>query len=167
VKNKPDPSNLLRKWLPPFASESLTDTMQATGLPSEWEIRFSKTRQIPYYFNRDTNESRWEPPSGSDISTLQAYLTANYSPNDTKIRVRHLLVKHSKSRRPSSWKEVPHSPHPCLDQTNLYRKILLGLQKKHGGFWNHIKHELTLVLYRWANLPLQRVIVIVTVNMGI
>jgi hypothetical protein len=64
---------------------------------------------MPYYFNRDTSESIWEPPTGTDMAALQTYLTANFTPSNSqneKIRVRHLLVKHSQSRRPSSWKEV-------------------------------------------------------------
>jgi hypothetical protein len=87
-----------------------TLTIQSTGLPSEWEVRVSKTRQMPYYFNRETSESRWEPPPNTDMTTLQSYLTATFqptpSPSTEKIRVRHLLVKHTGSRRPSSWKEV-------------------------------------------------------------
>ena len=65
---------------------------------------------MPYYFNRETNESSWQPPPNSDLGVLQEYLTTNLSSangHPEKIRVRHLLVKHSKSRRPSSWKEVP------------------------------------------------------------
>ena len=95
---------------------SMTDS---TGLPPEWEIRMSKTKQMPYYFNRETNESRWEPPSQTDLSKLQAHLET-LSPSsqsqqaDRKIRVRHLLVKHNKSRRPSSWKEVSPRPSPAL-----------------------------------------------------
>jgi peptidyl-prolyl cis-trans isomerase NIMA-interacting 1 len=91
--------------------------VHSTGLPPEWEVRVSKTRQMPYYFNRETNESRWEPPPNTDTATLSNYLTTTFSSSQPpssqeKIRVRHLLIKHSQSRRPSSWKEV--SPHPPI-----------------------------------------------------
>ena len=81
---------------------------------------------MPYYFNLSTNESRWEPPSGTDTNSLKDYLAQNFKPHPApeKIRVRHLLIKHTGSRRPSSWKEVK-SRHP---QNNPLPKILLTLR---------------------------------------
>ena len=87
----------------------------------------SKTRQMPYYFNRETNESRWEPPAGTDMAVLQSHLTTTVSNSSNspseRIRVRHLLVKHAQSRRPSSWKEenITRTPEEA-------RKILEGYQ---------------------------------------
>ncbi|KAK6537522.1 protein kinase ssp1 [Orbilia ellipsospora] len=88
--------------------------MSETGLPAGWEIRMSNSRQLPYYFNPSTNESRWEPPADTDSKKLTAYMAANHTarPTDSnssggsdKIRAAHLLIKHEGSRRPSSWKE--------------------------------------------------------------
>ncbi|KAF3903065.1 hypothetical protein ABW21_db0200933 [Orbilia brochopaga] len=86
--------------------------MSDAGLPTGWEIRMSKSRGIPYYFCQATQESMWEPPTGTDSDKLKAHMAANYSeaspanaPQAQKIHAAHLLVKHRESRRPSSWKE--------------------------------------------------------------
>lgn len=87
-----------------------------TGLPAPWEIRMSNSKQLPYYFNPQTSESRWEPPDEADMDKLKVYMAKNFTstqahksngagaPGD-KIRAAHLLVKHRDSRRPSSWRE--------------------------------------------------------------
>ncbi|MGH0125386.1 UNVERIFIED_CONTAM: hypothetical protein FKN15_026373 [Acipenser sinensis] len=48
-----------------------------------------------YYFNHITNASQWERPSGATDGKGEP----------DKMRCSHLLVKHSQSRRPSSWRE--------------------------------------------------------------
>ncbi|PJF19156.1 Peptidylprolyl isomerase [Paramicrosporidium saccamoebae] len=52
-----------------------------------WEQRMSASRGVPYYFNRETGESRWEKPTTE------------------MVRAFHLLVKHCGSRKPSSWRQ--------------------------------------------------------------
>ena len=79
-------------------------------------MRHSNSKNLPYYFNPQSKESRWEPPSGTDTEQLKAYMAQHHSAsslrtdgagqNDGKIRAAHLLVKHRDSRRPSSWREV-------------------------------------------------------------
>ncbi|KDQ18193.1 hypothetical protein BOTBODRAFT_155329 [Botryobasidium botryosum FD-172 SS1] len=74
---------------------------------SPWQVRMSASRSLPYFFNTDTKESSWDTPAGltqDEIDNLpgaKEYL----SDKPTKVRASHLLVKHSGSRRPSSWKE--------------------------------------------------------------
>jgi NIMA-interacting peptidyl-prolyl cis-trans isomerase 1 len=94
--------------------------MAESGLPPNWEVRHSKSKNLPYYFNPTTQESRWEPPSGTDSEALKAYMASHHHLNhggpaggnpetyvgQGKIRASHLLVKHNESRRPSSWKEA-------------------------------------------------------------
>ncbi|MCJ1298736.1 hypothetical protein MMC08_001526 [Hypocenomyce scalaris] len=92
--------------------------MSDSGLPTSWEVRHSNSKNLPYYFNASTKESRWEPPSGTDTEKLKAYMAqhhssaavrqdgANNDSNEGKIRAAHLLVKHRDSRRPSSWREA-------------------------------------------------------------
>jgi len=88
-----------------------------------WEIRISQTKQIPYFFNTVTNESRWDAPdtlSDEEIKQLPGavYLLKNKGPQQVqskdkdlqRVQARHLLVKHRDSRRPSSWKEVRFMP---------------------------------------------------------
>ncbi|QSL64772.1 hypothetical protein MERGE_002074 [Pneumocystis wakefieldiae] len=88
--------------------------IQVNGLPEDWEIRCSRSRNLPYYYNMKTHESFWEPPSDADLEVLRDYMIKNglmpvrseeNKVNEEKIRVIHLLVKHNLSRRPSSWKE--------------------------------------------------------------
>jgi len=83
-----------------------------------WEIRFSNTRQRLYFFNEKTKESRWDPPEGmseTDITKLKGYTmhAKGQQPQASdgnaalkQIQASHLLIKHSESRRPSSWKET-------------------------------------------------------------
>ena len=86
-----------------------------TGLPPGWEVRHSNSKNLPYYFNASTKESRWEPPSDTDTQKLKVYMAHHHSgPADRygvpgqaegKIRASHLLIKHKDSRRPSSWRQ--------------------------------------------------------------
>ncbi|KAF3908352.1 hypothetical protein AA313_de0208827 [Arthrobotrys entomopaga] len=100
--------------------------MSETGLPAGWEVRMSSTRQIPYYFNSSTSESRWDPPADTNSDKLKEYMSIHYSAPPTnsnsggsgdKIRAAHLLVKHAGSRRPSSWKEqsITRSKEEAMD----------------------------------------------------
>lgn len=93
-----------------------------TGLPPNWEVRHSNSKNLPYYFNASDKVSRWEPPPGTDTDKLKHYMATHHSASSTaarpqamaapegKIRAAHLLVKHRESRRPSSWKEVRFPP---------------------------------------------------------
>ncbi|MCJ1271933.1 protein kinase ssp1 [Lobaria immixta] len=90
--------------------------MSDPGLPAGWEVRHSNSKNLPYFFNAATKESRWEYPNGTDTEKLKAYIdqhhgTAAVRPDgrgakEGKIRAAHLLVKHKNSRRPSSWREA-------------------------------------------------------------
>jgi peptidyl-prolyl cis-trans isomerase NIMA-interacting 1 len=99
------------------ACHSRTDGTKAdAGLPSNWEVRHSNSKNLPYYFNPSTKESRWEPPAETDTEKLKAYMAQHHSTSasrqldkvakEGKIRAAHLLVKHRGSRRPSSWREA-------------------------------------------------------------
>ncbi|KAK0630959.1 peptidyl-prolyl cis trans isomerase [Bombardia bombarda] len=93
-----------------------------TGLPPNWEVRHSQSKNLPYYFNAAEKNSRWEPPSGTDTDKLKIYMAKYHSGSlvtpqpeggagagagsSGKIRAAHLLVKHNESRRPSSWREA-------------------------------------------------------------
>jgi NIMA-interacting peptidyl-prolyl cis-trans isomerase 1 len=90
--------------------------MSHQDLPPNWEIRFSKSRQLPYYYNTVTRESQWERP--------QATTTVNNAPQ-AQIRASHLLVKHRDSRRPSSWR----TPHITRTKEEALR-ILEGYQRR-------------------------------------
>lgn len=78
-------------------------------------MRRSNTKNLPYYFQAATKDSRWEPPAGTDPEKLKQYMASHHSskgvapaafaPAKDKIRCAHLLVKHADSRRPASWRE--------------------------------------------------------------
>ncbi|RMJ23316.1 Peptidyl-prolyl cis-trans isomerase [Aspergillus sp. HF37] len=90
--------------------------MVETGLPPGWEVRHSNSKNLPYYFNPSSKESRWEPPSDTDTEALKIYMAHHHSgpaarpevagQGEGKIRCSHLLVKHQESRRPSSWRQA-------------------------------------------------------------
>ena len=71
----------------------------------------SQSRKVPYYFNTQTRQSMWEPPADLTQDQIEAlpgakeYLSGEGG-KPVRVRASHLLVKHSGSRRPSSWKEV-------------------------------------------------------------
>ena len=87
---------------------------------SPWEVRLSRSRGLPYFYNRDTQESNWEKPNeltdeqarslpGAELLQAPSSNSSSNPPpaeRPERIRASHLLVKHSGSRRPSSWKEV-------------------------------------------------------------
>ncbi len=90
-----------------------THPQEDTGLPPNWEVRHSNSKNLPYYFNYVEKNSRWEPPAGTDTDKLKLYMAKYHSgalssegAQPGKIRAAHLLVKHRDSRRPMSWREV-------------------------------------------------------------
>lgn len=107
-----------------------TSKSSDTGLPQGWEIRHSNSKNLPYYFNPDTKDSRWEPPAGTDPEKLKSYMANNHSSGisaahgrgmsgSNKIRAAHLLVKHANSRRPASWREA----HITRSETEARQRI--------------------------------------------
>ncbi|RMX41367.1 hypothetical protein pdam_00012771 [Pocillopora damicornis] len=80
-----------------------------SDLPPGWEEKKSKSTGKTYYFNRGTNESQWEKP---------------VERASNQVRASHLLVKHTESRRPSSWKQerITRSKDEALEIIKDYRK---------------------------------------------
>lgn len=82
------------------------------------EVRFSTTRNRPYFYSRATSQSLWEPPAGMTHEAVLALPGADYlshtaptapavpASSSNKARASHLLIKHVQSRRASSWKEA-------------------------------------------------------------
>jgi hypothetical protein len=68
-------------------------------VPAGWVVMQSKSHNGRiYWFNPITRESVWDKPAPYHGGAAEA--------EPAQIRASHLLVKHCKSRRPSSWKEV-------------------------------------------------------------
>ena len=115
------PRELLHSLLPVSFRE-----MAASG----WEVRFSKSRQLPYFFKPQTSESIWEPPTGlttqqlAELPGAKEFLTIGQAQQagttnvgngggagggggkTGEVRASHILCKHVGSRRASSWREV-------------------------------------------------------------
>lgn len=87
---------------------------------SGWEVRFSNSRQQPYFYNPQTSQSVWDAPaelSQDQIMRLPGatrYLQApaggagSAPAKEGQARASHILCKHAGSRRPSSWRQVRH-----------------------------------------------------------
>lgn len=83
---------------------------------SQWEVRFSNSRRLPYFYHSVTQQSTWQIPQGHTEESIRSLPGAKYldpanapggaSDKPDKVRASHLLIKHAGSRRPSSWKEV-------------------------------------------------------------
>ncbi|KAK2119662.1 Peptidyl-prolyl cis-trans isomerase NIMA-interacting protein 1 [Saguinus oedipus] len=92
-------------------------------LPS-WKKRMSHSSGQVYYFNHITNASQWERPRGNSSSGGK-----NRQGEPASVRCSHLLVKHSQSRRPSSWRQekISRTNEEALELINGYiRKIKSG-----------------------------------------
>ncbi|WRT64134.1 uncharacterized protein IL334_001063 [Kwoniella shivajii] len=82
---------------------------------SGWEVRFSNSRQLPYFYHSEKGTSTWEPPSELSQDQIRQlpgaskYLgggEAKPAPGkDGQVRASHILAKHAGSRRPSSWRQ--------------------------------------------------------------
>jgi NIMA-interacting peptidyl-prolyl cis-trans isomerase 1 len=64
-------------------------------LPSGWTSKESKSKPgVFYYINNSTGETQWEVPT--QPVTKDSVVS--------EVRASHILKKHNKSRRPSSWR---------------------------------------------------------------
>ncbi|KAL4824713.1 hypothetical protein H8958_004807 [Nasalis larvatus] len=93
-------------------------------LPPGWEKRMSRSSGRVYYFNHITNASKWERPRGNSRSGGK-----NGQGEPARVRCSHLLVKHSQSRRPSSWRQekITWTKEEALELINGYiQKIKSG-----------------------------------------
>ncbi|XP_011872731.1 PREDICTED: peptidyl-prolyl cis-trans isomerase NIMA-interacting 1-like [Vollenhovia emeryi] len=84
-------------------------------LPPGWEKRLSRSTGQHYYLNIYTKESQWDRPDKP--------ADPNKDEPD-EVQCSHLLVKHSGSRRPSSWREetVTRSKDEALELVKSYRE---------------------------------------------
>jgi len=75
---------------------------------SEWEVRMSNSKGLPYFYNTNTHQSMWEQPKEMTLEEVSKLPGAEHlnQGRSGEVRASHLLVKHRDSRRPSSWKEV-------------------------------------------------------------
>ena len=86
-------------------------------MASDWEIRWSNSRNRIYFYSAERQESKWDAPEGlsqDEIRSLKGAELLNKSASSggapSTVQASHLLIKHNESRRPSSWKEVSARP---------------------------------------------------------
>lgn len=126
-------------WHFEFLKFSSPETM--SGLPPGWEEKVSKSTGKTYYFNRRTNESRWDRPSEGESD---------------QVRASHLLVKHTESRRPSSWKQdkITRSKDEALEIIKgIIKWIAIFVFMVWVCYWCEIKasHGYCHVPHPWQN----------------
>jgi len=99
---------------------------------SHWEIRMSGSRGVPYFYNSVTKASLWEAPgdlTDEEIAKLPGF---EYLTRPAKVRASHLLVKHSGSRNPSSWREakITRSKAEAIEILRDYQTQISGSHEK-------------------------------------
>jgi hypothetical protein len=76
-----------------------------------WEVRFSNSKQLPYFYQASTGQSVWDKPADMTVEEVnqlpgaKQYL-GGQGGKPGQVRSSHILAKHTGSRRPSSWKSV-------------------------------------------------------------
>ncbi|KAI9459640.1 rotamase-domain-containing protein [Lactarius psammicola] len=112
---------------------------------SGWEVRFSNSRKVPYFHNTQTQESVWDVPKDLTEEQIKALPGAELL-RPEKVRASHILVKHSGSRRPSSWKEpkITRSKEEAIAILEGYNTEIAGsadkfapLARKHSDCSSH------------------------------
>jgi peptidyl-prolyl cis-trans isomerase NIMA-interacting 1 len=87
------------------ATANMSSAKRKDPLPAGWQEKVSSSTGRTYYWNTKTQKPQWERPSSSSSGEGEADAHASKRTRVTKATASHLLVKHSGSRRPSSWKE--------------------------------------------------------------
>ncbi|XP_026760390.1 peptidyl-prolyl cis-trans isomerase NIMA-interacting 1-like [Galleria mellonella] len=94
------------------------------SLPEGWQARKSRSTGMTYYLNKHTRRSQWEKPERP--ASLNDDDDSNGAPEE--VRCSHLLVKHTDSRRPSSWREdtITRSKEEALEALKGFRQKIVS-----------------------------------------
>jgi len=95
--------------------------MSDSELPEGWTKKISRSANKPYYVNKWTNKSQWDRPSRP----------AEKPQKTEEVQCSHLLVKHSGSRRPASWRcdNITISKEEALVQLNAFNQQIQSGEK--------------------------------------
>ncbi|XP_049885088.1 putative peptidyl-prolyl cis-trans isomerase dodo isoform X1 [Pectinophora gossypiella] len=104
--------SLFQTYMNTFARMSSED--HTLPLPEGWETRTSRSTGMTYFLNTYTKKSQWERPVAP----------AN---DPGEVRCSHILIKHSGSRRPSSWREetITRSKEESLELLKKLRRQIV------------------------------------------
>ena len=103
--------------------EDYSNFIVMSELPNHWVKKESKTHAGKvYYFNTSTGETTWDPPMAAMVSP------------QGEVRVRHLLKKHSGSRRPASWRcaTITQDKAESIRQISEFRAALVAVLNSDG-----------------------------------
>ncbi|KAJ8684204.1 hypothetical protein QAD02_019996 [Eretmocerus hayati] len=106
--------------------------MSEEELPAGWEKRLSRSTGQHYYLNVYTKESQWDRPE----KPANPPATGNGKTDDPEeVHCSHILVKHSGSRRPSSWREqtITRSKEEALELLKSYREQIVSGEATFGS----------------------------------
>jgi NIMA-interacting peptidyl-prolyl cis-trans isomerase 1 len=90
----------------------------------------SGTRGVPYFYNPETKTSLWETPEGLTSEQVEKLPGAEYLTRPVQVRASHLLVKHSGSRNPISWR---NEKKPVTRSKAEAIEIIKGYQSEING----------------------------------
>jgi len=92
----------------------------------------SGSRGVPYFYNSVTKTSVWETPDGLTREETAKLPGAEYLTRPATVRASHLLVKHSGSRNPSSWREtkITRSKAEAVEILQGYKTQIDGSHEK-------------------------------------
>lgn len=124
--------------------------MSTTTPTTKWQVRWSTSKNLPYFHNSSTEESRWDPPAGMSEAEIfglsgakecferQQQVAAQQQQQggqgeEEKVRASHLLIKHAGSRRPASWKNVRAGPPVTLLTLTLTNPPTTPCTAKHNN----------------------------------
>ncbi|KAH6944516.1 hypothetical protein HPB50_003666 [Hyalomma asiaticum] len=112
----------------------MANVVDSRVLPFGWVQRWSRRTGEVYYLNLYTCKKQWDIPErpaneGSSVLTPQAFYAQTPS-----VQCSHILVKHSESLRPFSWRrgldtKITRTRDEALAWIKLYRSVILSGRK--------------------------------------
>ena len=109
-------------------------------LPPGWRKKESKKRKGYFYYISPEGKTQWEKPSEEDTKKRRREVSGDTGVSngkkpkgdENKVSVLHLLKKHNKSRRPSSWREknITRSKEEAVAELKELREEITGEAKR-------------------------------------
>ena len=98
-----------------------------SSLPEGWSKRESNSHPGKYYYVHKDGETTWDLPTSTKIPVSGAV-----APEE--VRVLHILRKHNRSRRPSSWRveKIEQSKEAAIGQIEDFRSQIVRCGAEQG-----------------------------------
>ena len=106
-------------------------------LPPGWRKKESKSRKGHFYYISPEGKTQWDKPTEEDTKKRKredgdsSGNSKKSKADDEKVSVLHLLKKHNKSRRPSSWREknITKSKEEAIEELKELREAIVSEAK--------------------------------------